>query len=250
MRSAPTRPGWIPCVGWVLLLMTTGCHRPKGVEAVTVANRWLGPATIAVAPAINLSGSTDFDPDRFADLMASELSFAEGVSVVPVSRVLAALAADGVDRVESPAHAWALAQALGADAIIVFAVTEYDPYDPPSIGITAQLYGQEPVAGGLALDPVALSRQPRFEGPERARGRDHLLAQTQRVFNAAHDSVVEDVKRFATIQDGADSPFGWRRYVVSQRDYMRFCCHATVRALLGARPEAERVGSAEHGGQR
>ena len=93
--------------------------------------------TIAVAPALNLSGAADFDPSRFADLMASELSYADGISVIPVSRVLGVLAAQELEKVESQAHAHELVRLLGADAILVFAVTEYDPYDPPSIAISA-----------------------------------------------------------------------------------------------------------------
>lgn len=226
-------------------MMTACCHQPRRIESVTIANRWLGPVTIAVAPAINLSGSTDFDPYRFADLMAGELSFAPGVSVVPVSRVISALTAQGVERVESPDHAWALAKQLGADAILVFAVTEYDPYDPPGIGITAQLYGKEPAGGGGVLDPVALSRRPRPDAADRTRGQELLLAQVQRVYHASHGSVVDDVKKFAALRDGDGSPYGWRRYVVTQQGFIRYCCHATVRALLSARPGTERVGYIE-----
>ena len=237
MRTAKRSTEWIP-VFLAGLLVHGGCHQARRVQAPVIANRWLGPATIAVAPAINMSGSTDFDPNRFADLMASEFSLAEGVSVVPVSRVLSALATEGRDRVESPAQAWELAKRLGADAILVFAVTEYDPYDPPSIGITAQLYGREALRGGVGLDPVALSRQPGLSGPEWSRGRDRLLAQMQRVFNAAHSAVVADVKRFASLRTGDESPYGWRRYMVSQQDYMRYCCHRTVQTLLGEGREA------------
>jgi len=209
-----------------------GCHRGSRIEPVSIANPRWGPMTIAVAPALNQSGSTDFDPDWFADLMASELSYADGIAVIPVSRVLGLLAVQGLDRVESPGHAWELAKLLGADAILVFAVTEYDPYDPPSIGISAQLYGARPRTGSGALDPVALSRQTGLAAAGRPCRPDRLLAQTQRVFNATHNSVVADVQRFARRRAGGGSPYGWRQYVVSQRHYIRYCCHAIIRTLL------------------
>ncbi|MCH8146794.1 MAG: hypothetical protein IH987_02235 [Planctomycetes bacterium] len=139
--------------------LTVGCAGEQRVARVRIANETFGPMTVAVAPALNLSGAADFDPDRFADLMASELSYVEGVTVVPVSRVLAMLTAQGHVTVTSPEHAWELVKQLGSDAILVFAVTEYDPYDPPSIGISAQLYGRRPGTGGGSVDPVALSRQ-------------------------------------------------------------------------------------------
>ena len=209
-----------------------GCVSEKRVEPVMIPNSGMGAMTIAVAPAINVSGSTDFDPSRFADLMASELSHADGVSVIPVSRVLGVLAVDGLETVVSPSHALELTRRLGADAILVFSVTEYDPYDPPRIGITAQLYGTRTGAGAGSLDPVALSRTARLTGADGRREADGVLSQSQRVFDASHNAVVEDVRRFWQKRNGDASPFGWRRYVVDQRAYIRFCCHATIARLL------------------
>ena len=225
---------------WMLLAMLgclVGCDHGRPIESVRLASPGFAGMTIAVAPAKNLSGSTDFDPSRFADLMAGALGHAEGILVIPVSRVLGALASQGRETVESPAHALELAGILGADAILVFAVTEYDPYDPPSVGIAAQLYGARPRTGGRALDPVAVSRQAALTASPERRASRGLLAQTQRVFNASHDNVVEEIKRFARRRDANRSAYGWRKYVVSQRDYIRYCCHATLRALLSG-PEA------------
>lgn len=235
------RWGWIPS-GWGLLaalaMVTAGCHRPRPVEPISIRNQAFGSITIAVAPAINLTGAHDFDSDRFADLMASELSYAERVSVVPVSRVLNVLTAQGMHDVESPTHAIELARLVGADAILVFAVTEYDPYDPPRVGITAQLYGSRPGTGG-GVDPVALSRQAGLTGDAGRRNERGLLAQTQRVFNAAHEDVVSDIKRYARHRGSRSSPYGWRRFVVSQQDFVRYCCYATIRALMDAHQESE-----------
>ena len=220
-----------------------GCHGGKRVEPVSLANPTLGPMTIAVAPALNQSGSRDFDPNRFADLMAGELSYAEGIKVIPVSRVLGVLAVQGLDRVESPTHALELADLLGADAILLFAVTKYDPYDPPSIGLSAQLYGSRPGAGGGTLDPVAFSRQTGLVVSRAPADSRRPLAQVQRVYDAAHGSVVQDIQAFAELRDGEASPYGWRKYVVSQQHYIRYCCFATVRALL--RGEAGESGNGE-----
>ena len=79
-----------------LVALMTGCHGDRArIESAVIINPTLGSMTVAVAPAVNLSGSEDFDPTRFADLMASELSYAEGISVIPVSRVLGVLGAQG-----------------------------------------------------------------------------------------------------------------------------------------------------------
>ncbi len=220
---------------WLLTSIgATGCGSSRRIAKVEIANPFLGTVTIAVAPAVNVSGSTDFDVNRFADLMASELSHADRVAVIPVSRVLGALAVQGKDRVDSPAHAMEIAELVGADAILVFAVTEYDPYDPPSIGISAQLFGRDPWQGFDAGNDDDAKSDVHAEGGV-ARNRDgagRVLAETQRIFNASHADVVGDIQSFARQRDADESPYGWRRYVVSQQHYIRYCCYATVRALL------------------
>ena len=206
------------------------CTGPFGLS-----NQRFGHLTVAVAPALNFSGSSDFDPNQVADLMASELGHVDGISVIPVSRVLAILSQQGRREVESPSHALDICERVGADAILVFAVTEYDPYDPPIVGLAAQLYGQVP-GGGLedGVDPILVSRQGRATAHNgRSAGRSQPIAQAQRVFNAAHEYVGQRVKRFAERRGVGKSPYGWRLYLVSQEHYLRFCCWATLETLVG-----------------
>lgn len=216
----------------VSTILIGGCHGYSRMEAVTIANPDLGKLTIAVAPAVNQSGSAYFDPNRFADLMASELSHVQGIRVIPVSRVLGVLATQGVDQVLSPKHAYELSGLLGADAILVFSVTEYDPYDPPSIGISAQLYGSPGKLLEARLDPVALSKHKTQPAAQSTRSPKRLLGQSQQVFNASHRAIIDDVRLFARKRNAEDSPLGWRKYIVSQQHYIRYCCHATLRALF------------------
>jgi len=226
------------------LLLTTsvglggieGCTQPEPAAKPVWRDASFAPLTVAVAPALNFSGSTDFDPQRVADLMASELGHVEGTAVIPVSRVLAVLARQGRSEVESPEHALEVCRQLGADAILVFAVTEYDPYNPPIIGITAQLYGPVldrgaamspyPGSGGASPSTMPAASQP--SEPIRP------LVSVQRVFNAAHDDVVQQVRRFAQDRRADGGPYGWRLYLVSQEHYLRFCCAAVLEELVGA----------------
>jgi len=216
-----------------------GCVSHQPVGRVRIDNKRFGPLVIAVAPAINQSGSADFDRNRFADLMASELSYAEGVSTVPVSRVLAVLAARGEDGVASQEQALEVLRLLDADAILVFSVAEYDPYDPPSIGITGQLYGTTVGPRDGAADPVALSRRASLAGAPNGVTRRGLLAQTQNVFDASHARTVDDIKAFAAVRLGGQSPYGWRKFVVSQQNFIRFCCYSTISQLLGWPKDSE-----------
>lgn len=238
-RRRPARGGRRAATLLGVLGVLGGCVPEHRMEPVRVANPNLGKMAIAVGPALNLSGTADFDPERVADLMASELGYVEDVLVIPVSRVLSVLALQGLGGVESPAHALELVRLLGADAILVFAVTEYDPYDPPSIGISAQLYGARTRAGVGALDPVAVSRQACLASKASPAARRGLLAQTQRVFDASHAFVVEEIQEFASRRSADRSPYGWRKYVVSQQDFIRFCCHATIQALLSEGDESK-----------
>ncbi len=228
---------------WIAVVVCGGCGG-KAVGPTQLPNDALGPMTIAVAPALNVSGSADLEPNALADLMASELSYVAGIEVIPVNRVLAVLADQGRDEVESPEHAHQIAKILGADAILVFAITEYDAYDPPVVGIAAQLYGQRRRPHTVGFDPVSESRSGAPSRRMSGRSLSAPLAQTQRVFNASHERVSAKIKRFSESRSADASPFGWRKYVASQQYYLRFCCHQTIRALTrGASPLPDGRGS-------
>jgi len=225
---------WAGAIVTGIVGILSGCGgADKRVETRLAAGSERALFTIAVAPGLNHSGSTDFDPLRFADLMAVELNDVDGIAVIPVNRVLAALAAQGRVSVESPSHALEVCNVLGADAVLLFAVSEYDPYDPPRIGISAQLYGARPgpsigTMGTAAIpDEAGLPASASHEAP------GGLLVQTQRVFDASHESVVRDLREFARRRSADNSAYGWRQYVVSQQHFISFCCHATIRRLLG-----------------
>lgn len=225
-------------------LTFVGCATKENrIEPFFVRNPTLGPLTIAVAPAINLSGSLDFDRGRFADLMAIELSYADGISVIPVSRVLGVLSAQGRETIESPGHAGHLAHTLGADAILVFAVTRYDPYDPPSIGITAQLYAARAAPGVSPADQGENAKPQSGSAGDMRSDTAALLAQSSAVHDAAHAAVTQDIQDFARCRSADNSPYGWRKFVVSQQGFIQYCCYATVRSLLGGEPYTATVGN-------
>jgi hypothetical protein len=225
----------LAAAAWALASFVAGCSQPP--QRLGLANERVGPLTIAVAPALNFSGSSEFDPNAVADIMASELGSVAGVEVIPVSRVLAVLAQQGRREVASPAHARQIVEHLGADAILIFAVTEYDPYHPPVVGIAAQLYGVRRVDAAGGLDPVRISRQACPTAAAATAGEAFgPLAQSERVFDASHDGIEEEVKAFARQRDRGAGPFGWRVYLVSQRHYLRYCCHQTIRQLFETPP--------------
>jgi hypothetical protein len=189
-----------------------------------------GGNVIAVCPALNYSGNTTFDPVIVGDLMASELSTLPGVGVIGVSRVAAILAEQNLARIQSPQHALQVCSRLGADAILVFAVTEYDPYTPV-VGITAQLYSLHGRQETLGLPPPG--SEPGVPTTAPAGGLPiRPVAECQRLFNATHERVRNAVREYADKRREGDSPYDWQKYVASQEWYLRFCCYTVVRDLL------------------
>jgi hypothetical protein len=213
---------WVGALG--LLSFGSGCTRHE-LTLADVDHRM----AIAVAPALNHSGSQDFDPLRLADLMASELAQWPGVRVIPLNRVLAHLAAENKQRIESPTHALQVMERVGADGMVVFAVTEYDPYHPPVMGLTAQLYGIGPEQAG-GFDPVAASRQA--SSFEAGAYLELPRAEYHRVFNSSDEAVQREIRRFALQRNAEDSPYGWRKFMASQENFWRFCCAVTTRELI------------------
>jgi len=183
---------------------------------------------IAVGPGLNYSGCSDFDPVKMADLMASELSELPGVGVIGVNRILAVLAEQGVDRIQSPQHALAVCERVGADAILVFAVTEYDAYTP-IVGLAAQLYCRQPE--GPATDGGAASQIARPFPVVSAETRLQPRAQVQRTFHGGHDDIQSEVRRYADSRIANKSPYGWKKYLQSQQGFVRFCCHTVATDL-------------------
>jgi hypothetical protein len=174
---------------------------------------------LVIAPVLNLSGSQDFDALKITDLVASEFQSFPNVAVIPVNLTLAELERRGKTAVESPEDAVDLARVLGADGTIVTGVTEYDPYTPV-VGWVMQWYAVSRKDGDsdLASRLSDLRAEPRY--------------QVQRVFNAADNNVLEQVRAYADAREGHDSPYGWRKYIRSQELYVRFSCSATIRSIL------------------
>lgn len=191
------------------------------------------PRVVVVAPVLNLSGSEDFDPLRVTDLVASELAGFTGVSVVPVNRVLAELAAQGRTLVETPQDAMQLARTFGADAAVVTAVTEYDPYDPPVIGLIMQWYEETPTARLTGFDPVTASRLAADVSNAEQVGQtgEAPRLQVQRIFDASDEALQEEVKDYADRHEGQQSPYGWRKYIKAQELYVRFCSHLLIKTI-------------------
>ena len=188
------------------------------------------PTVVVVAPVPNLSNSTDFDALKLSDIVAAEMTTFQGVAVIPVNRVLAALIRQGRDAILTPEDALAIADEFGADATVVTAVTAYDGYTP-AVGVVMQWYWRRR-ASATELDPVAASRlasEPVGSSETVVQG---PAVQVQRYYNGSDGALQGEIRAYGATRDGASSPYGWRRYVVSQELFVRYCIWDSIRTML------------------
>ncbi len=247
---------WSLAIGhWSCLLaaaaagMLAGCG-PRAIDT-HLSSPYPKTRVVAIAPFLNQSGSSDVDPLAVSDLFFSELQMVRGFQVLPVNRSLQAMAALNLSAMTGPGDVLQLAEFLGADLIFVGAVTAYNPYDPPELGLAVQLYAR-PGQGldddpSARLDVLALERSgrpfpvdPSASDPQRPR------AQVNEVYNAGHRITQKQVREFADIREGGSSPLGWRLYTKSIQHFVRFCCHRAIRQVLDA--EQGRVWMAKRNG--
>jgi len=168
--------------------------------------------TFAVAPAINLSGSRDFDPYVISDTLFNEMQQVAGWNVLPLNKTLMAMRRLGIQTIDKPEDIRNLANLLGANAVVIPAVTAYDPYNPPAMGMILQLYDTS------SAIPVA---------------------QVNAVFNATNQSVLRELRDFARGRTQYDSAMQDQKYLMDSDLYARFVCHAMVRRLIEV--ERERI---------
>jgi hypothetical protein len=216
--------------GLLVCLALTGCgltnkKAPPPPVEVAIASPYAGVHTLAIAPAINLSGSRDFDPLVVSDTLYGELQQVSGLNVLPLNKTLLAMQRLGVRSIEDPKGAQRLAAALNADGLVVPAVTAYDPYNPPNVGMILQMY--TPATGR----PVAIAVRPNTStSAEEYAGQP--VSQVNGVFNATNQSVLRELRGYAAGRTEYDSALQEKKFLVNSDLYMRFVCHAMVRRLM------------------
>jgi hypothetical protein len=123
----------------VVLALVLGCRPPHAAEPAPTG---VEGRVVAVLPFVDETGRSSFDGDEFGAILASELVKASGARAIRPAQLRAALGPG--ETLATVADAVRVARKLGADSILACAVTDYDPYDPPRIGVRAQLLRTEP----------------------------------------------------------------------------------------------------------
>lgn len=225
---------WIWSICWGLAAMiAVGCQ-PKekyGTEAQVFLpgehrQVW------AVAPAVNLSGQ-EVDPLLQSDDLFEQLQQVHGLTVVPVNRVAQVLAALQIARVQSPQQATLVCEQLGCDALVVPTVTIYDPYDPPKVGASLQIFrkGETQLPPNVDVHELSRAAAPPpgvpLPPPQQAG-----FKQSVGIFDSANGSVRDRLTVYAQGRHDPLGPLGTREYLLNMDRYCGFVYHELIVDLL------------------
>lgn len=230
--------------------LLVGCARGPELTPPTVlrspydASR--GDVLLAVVPMRNESGTTVFLPDDISDAVVRAASSVPGIRCLPLNRTIAEMRGLGLREIRSPSDLEAIAEAMNVDGLIVGTITAYDPYNPPTLGISLALHAGNPVfAAGPELDDIrGAVTDPRM--PKTSRYVESPVASVSEVFTGRSHAVQMEVRRYAEGRIDPGSPRGWRTYLASMPLYTEFAAHAAVGRLL----DQERLRLARSGGAR
>lgn len=186
----------------------------------------------AVAPAVNLSGQ-EVDPLLQADDLYEQLQQVHGLTVIPVNRVAQVFATLKIARVESAEQASLVCEQLGCDALLVPTVTIFDPYDPPKLGASLQLFAKgakEPVpnVNVYELSRAAAPPPGRPLPPPSQAG----FRQAVGMFDAANGSTRLRLEGYAAGRNDPAGPLGAREYLLNMDRYCGFAYHELIEDLL------------------
>ena len=127
-----------------VVILVAGCGLlPEVSRQPNIHNPFPQLTKVAVAPFINLSTDPSVDGRQFGLAYFAELQLIPGFEVVPIGVVETAMR-DNHLTLNSAADCRRLAQLLGVDAIVVGAVTDFDPYYPPRCGMQVEWYAANP----------------------------------------------------------------------------------------------------------
>ncbi len=223
-------------VGLTLLALLVGCARgPELVNPTVLRSPYdasRGDVLFAVAPLRNESGTTVFRVDEVTDAIVRAASSVPGIRCLPLNRTIAEMRGLGLREITSPSDLEALADAMNVDGLIVGTVTAYDPYNPPTLGLSLALHAGNPsFAAGPELDEIrgAVS-DPQM--PASSRYVDSPVASMSEVFDGRNHSVQMQVRRYAQGRIDPTAARGWQTYLASMPLYTEFVAHAAVGRLL------------------
>lgn len=215
----------------IAVALLASCTGKKPVINGPLLSPYAEPMTWAVAPLMNESGVSTVDTLGVADVIAQEVAKIHGIDALPVQRVLDGMRAMDIGTIDSPAAARALARLIGADGLIVGSVTAYDPYNPPILGMSLQLY----TADAWRPSDDVIDRIGTAASDTSLHGfgdSDRPVSSASVVLDASDNGVRLDLERFAQGRTETDSALNWKRYLVVMDLYTQYVADRLLRELL------------------
>ncbi len=193
----------------------------------------------AVGALRNESGSLEADGFVLADHLVRQLENVPNVDVLPLNRTIAAMEALQFEAIASPKQALALMKALGTDGLLVGTITAYDPYDPPQLGLTVELYTSQRAEASDALDTRMLVRSATGDvGPDETLKSSQPVTVVSGFYRESDRDVRKQLQRYAKYRGPIKDTDAWHRYRISMDLYSEFVAHAMshrIRAAEAAR---------------
>ncbi len=217
----------------LLLLSLFGCISKTPEYGTEPATFLPGNArqTWAIAPAVNLSGVTQVDPIIQADLLFAQVQQTAGLNVIPVNRVVEVFAALKIEQVQSEEQAAIICDVLGCDGLLIATITAYDPYDPPRMGASLQLFRKLNTGRTAGVDPRELVRRASPTPNELTPARSNFM-QVVGMFDSANGSTRSAALTYATGRNDPAGPYGPRGYLIEMDRYCGFVYHSLLEELL------------------
>jgi hypothetical protein len=220
----------------LLLAAGGGCRKPVtyGREQELGLNQERGEVW-AVAPALNLSGQRDVDPLLQADIVYGQLQRVRGLTVIPVNRVAEVYNSLRIERVQSAEQAAIVCDLLGCDALVVPTVTAYDPYNPPKMGASLQVFnrpGSFSRQAAAAVDVRELSRAAAPPPDESLPRQPDTFIQAVGMFDAANGTTRDAVLSYAAGRNDPVGPMGPKEYIASMERYCGFVYYELIADVL------------------
>ena len=222
-------------LGLLLIIGGGGCQKPVmyGREQELGLDQERGEVW-AVAPALNLSGQRDVDPLLQADIVYGQLQRVRGLTVVPVNRVAEVYASLRIEKVQSAEQAAIVCDLLGCDALVVPTVTAYDPYNPPKMGASIQVFNRPGSFSrqASAVDVRELTRAAAPPPGESLPKQPDSFLQAVGMFDAANGTTRAMVIEYAEGRHAPAGPMGPNEYFESMDRYCSFVYFTLIDDLL------------------
>ncbi len=195
-----------------------------------------GEVLWAVVPLRNETGTTTLDAFAISDKVVAAASQVRGVRALPLNRTIATMRALSMTQLADPADAKRLATEMGVDGLIVGSITAYDPYNPPTLGLSLALYarpGAMDTGGVTTIDTRTLQYQPTdYHYFPRSSFKESPASVISVHLDGKNHQVLMDVQNYARGRHDPTSAYGWKRYLASMDLFTEFAAWHAVGRLI------------------